>query len=417
MFLSYKLRISLIALLLGLATMFAVSCDDDGDDSNPPTTGTLRGSVIFHGDWPDSGTVQLSIFENWNISAGNCSWCVNAAGGPPAYNTNASFFQDPDPTNASDADTLTFEIAGISLGTYNSIVTGWRAPTVSDIACDEPIVGMYGGNPLANDSLPTAVVFSEGSAVQTITVETYFDYFLPVPGCNDRGRIEGSVRLAGEYPDGGLLVMLTTFPVSGWNPVMGQPTAYYIMESAADTNFRFTPPFGNYYLSVFSAAPPPNPTFWYGSYGIITQLGPSPLVTDSRPDMIAINEATPSVDELLIKAYSPAPHYISGNVTFTGTRPEVGLLVMVTTTPVSPIAPPQGAPLGYFLITDPAETQYAISGMAEGTYYISLWNNVQGPGSTCYGAYGYTTGSDPDPDAVVVDGATNYGRTGINLNN
>lgn len=417
MSLSYKLRISLIALLLAAASMFVVSCEDDDDGDTPPVTGTLRGSAIFHGDWPDSGTVQLSIFENWNIDAGHCSWCVNAAGGPPAYHTDASFFQDPDPNNNSDADTLTFEITGISLGTYNSIVTGWRAPVVTDIACDEPIVGMYGGNPLANDSLPTAVVFSEGSAVQTITVETYFDYFLPVPGCNDRGRIAGTVNLDGTYPTEGLLVMLTSFPVSGWQPVMGAPSGYDVV-TADDNSFQFNPPFGTYYLSLWTNAAPPAPVQWYGSYGIDTQVAPShPVVVNARPASISLNENTPDFNQLVMKGYAPAPHYISGNVTYDGGRPTEGLLVMVTTFPVSPEQPPTGQPYGYFVIASETETLYAMTGMPEGTYYVSLWNNVQGPGSTCFGAYGYVEGSDPNPDPVVIDGTTNYGRTGINLNN
>lgn len=416
MLLSHKFRFGMIALVLALATSFVVSCDDDDDGDKPPVTGTLTGTVIFHGDWPDSGTVQLSIFENWNISAGNCSWCVNAAGGPPAYHTDANFFQDPDPTNSSDTDTLTFEITGITLGTYNSIVTGWRAPTVSDIACDEPIVGMYGGNPLADDSLPTAVTFSEGSATQNITLNTYFDHFLPVPGCGDRGRIEGAVDLQGDFPAGGMIVMISAFPFTPWIAPMGAPTAYYTIDSEADLSYRFTPPFGTYYVSVWSNTPPPGQPAWYGAYNLDTQIITGDLLgTQARPTSFVLDENQPWHSDINVKAYTPAPHFISGNVTFTGTRPTEGLLVMMTTTPVSPEQPPMGAPAGYFAIVDGTETLYALSGMPEGTYYLSLWNNVQGPGAACYGAYGWSAGDAPDP--VVIDGTTNFGRTGINISN
>jgi hypothetical protein len=415
MFLSHKLRYPLIALIVALAAVFVVSCDDDNDDSNPPVTGKLTGTAIFHGDWPDSGAVQLSIFENWNISAGNCSWCVNAAGGPPAYYTHQGYFTDPDPANDNDADTLTFEITGISLGTYNAIVTGWRAPEVNDLACDEPVVGMYGGNPLTGDSLPSAVVFSEASPNQSITIETYFDYFLPVPGCGDRGRIEGTLNLDGDYPDGGLLVMISTFPFNPWQAPMGAPTDYYVMESAADTNFRFEPPFGSYYLSVWSAAPPPAPTYWYGCYGINTQLAGSPLVNDARPDAVVLSEATPVVRDFAVKAFAPRPHWLSGSVTYNGTRPAEGLLVMLSTFPVSPEQPPMGAPTGYFAITNDTENLYAFTGMPAGTYYISLWNNVQGPGATCFGAHGWTAGGSPTP--ITIDGDANFGQIGINVSN
>jgi hypothetical protein len=52
--------------------------------------------------------------------------------------------------------------------------------------------------------------------------------------------------------------------------------------------------------------------------------------------------------------------------------------------------------------------------MPSGTYYVSLWNNQQGPGSVCYGAYGYTAGSDPDPNPLVVDD-TNWGYQHIDI--
>ncbi len=415
MWTSKKVRFSLIVLVLALATALVVGCDDDNNDNNPPVTGTLRGTAIFYGDWPDSGAVQISIFNNWNISAGNCSWCVNAAGGPPAYYTAQGYFVDPDPANDHDADTLSFEMSGITLGTYNAVVTGWRAPDVNDLRCDEPVVGMYGGDPMTGDSLPEAVVFSAGSPEHEITIHTYFDYFLPVPGCDDRGRIEGTMRLSGAYPSGGLLVMLTTFPFDPWQPAMGAPTDYYVMESSADTNFRFEPTYGTYYLSVWSAAPPPAPTFWYGAYGLNTQIVMSPLVTDARPDMIVIDDTAPIERDLLVKAYAPAPHYVSGRVTYNGTRPVEGLLVMLSTFPVSPEQPPTGAPSAYFTITDDTETLYAITGMAEGTYYVSLWNNVQGPGSTCYGAYGWTSGGSPTP--LTIDGGASYGHIGIDLSN
>jgi hypothetical protein len=44
-----------------------------------------------------------------------------------------------------------------------------------------------------------------------------------------------------------------------------------------------------------------------------------------------------------------------------------------------------------------------MTGLPVGTYYVSLWNYVAPPTvPTFYGAYGYTAGSDTDPDPVTL---------------
>ena len=220
-----------VRMFLGLMipALLMVGCDNSSDNNNginPPTTGTISGNVIFHGVWPDSGTVQLSLFENWSTSP--CSWCGVAPGGPPSYYTASNYFQDPNPNNGAGPDTIHYEITGITLGTYNAVAIGWRAPDVSDINCDEPVIGLFGADPYTTDSLPEPVVFTSSDNILTRNVDAYFD-LLPIPGCNDRGRVEGTMHLAGEWPQEGLLVMLTTFPVGGagpaaWFPLMGQPS-------------------------------------------------------------------------------------------------------------------------------------------------------------------------------------------------
>jgi hypothetical protein len=189
-----------------LLTMWGCSEEDE------PVTGTLTGRVIFHGQWPDSGTVQLSIFQNWSTTP--CSWCAEAAGGPPSYYTEAHYFHDPDTTNGDGPDTMTYTIGGIALGTYTAIAVGWRAPVVSSIHCDEPAIGLGGADPYTTDSLPDPLTFTEGQPVVTQDIHAYFA-LQAVPGCNERGRIEGVARVNGSWPAEGLLVMITTFPVSG----------------------------------------------------------------------------------------------------------------------------------------------------------------------------------------------------------
>ncbi|MFZ5432302.1 MAG: hypothetical protein ACOZB3_00865 [Calditrichota bacterium] len=385
-----------LLLLSVIPVLVLVGCDNSDDDNstNPPTTGTLTGKVIFHGEWPDSGTVQLSVFTNWSTDP--CSWCGVAPGGPPAYYTHSQYFQDPNPNNGAGPDTVEYTITGITLGTYDAIAMGWRAPTVSDINCDEPVIGMFGADPNTTDSIPEPITFTADQAALTRDVHAYFD-MLPIPGCDGRGRIEGKVNVPGEWPTEGLLVMLTTFPASAWMPVMQQPTAYYRMSTRVDSVFRFDPLYGTYYLSLWTNASPPAPVQWYGSYGIQVSAG------DARPDAVIISEQVPRVSDVTVNGRSPAPHWISGDVTFNGTRPAEGILVLLSTFMFTPEHPPMGPPTAYFPITNASETLYAFSGITEGTYYVSLWSNTPPPGQpTFYGAYGYTAGSDVDPDPVVI---------------
>jgi len=155
-------------------------------------TGTLTGRVIFHGQWPDSGTVQLSIFQNWSVSP--CAWCGKAPGGPPSYYTEAHYFHDPDTTNGDGPDTMTYTISGIALGTYNAAAVGWRAPVISDMACDEPVIGLYGADPFTTDSIPQSLTFTSAQPMlEGVDVHAYFN--IPTPaGCDSPGTISGVVR-------------------------------------------------------------------------------------------------------------------------------------------------------------------------------------------------------------------------------
>jgi hypothetical protein len=408
--------LALWILLAALPLLLLSSCssDDNTDNGygNPPVTGTLSGRVIFHGAWPDSGTVQLSVFTNWNGDGTGCSFCGEAPGGPPAYYTPA-FTRPLHPTGT---DTITYTISGITLGSYSAVAVGWRAPHIGSINCDEPTIGLFGAVPPPyipdhNDSIPEPVMFTSTQPSVVRDVDAYFT-MLPIPGCNDRGRIEGTVRVPGDWPPEGLLVMLTAFPASAWQPVMAAPSGYFFLHTAADTVFRFTQPFGTYYLSLWTNAAPPAEIYWYGSYGVHSQIsGTNPMATDARPDSLFISDSVPQVSNLVVSGNAPAPHWISGTITFNGTRPTEGILVLVSTFMFTPEHPPTGAPSGYFLISDPNESLYAISGLPAGTYYVSLWNTSQ-TNSVFYGAYGYTAGSDTDPDPVTL--GTTYSTWGMN---
>ncbi len=394
--------------MASLVMLMLPGCEED-DKGSPPITGTLNGEVIFNGEWPDSGDVQISLFTSWSTNP--CSWCGVAPGAPPAYYTEP--LTDPDTTNEAGPDTVSFTIEGIALGTYQAVAAGGRAPVTGSINCTEPVIGLFGAEWGTNDSIPEAVTFSDAQPTVDVSLGAEFD-MLPFPGCFE-GTISGAARIDGDWPQSGLLVMLTAFPSAGWLPVLGQPSGYHSMPTSADTNFMFTIPYGSYYLSIWTLDQPPNPVWWYGSHNLDTQIRPGNASgSDAHPDMTTISAADTFEAGIIVEGFTPAPHWISGDITFNGTRPSEGLLVMITTQPVSPEQPPMQQPFGYFLITDEDETLYALTGMPAGIYYASLWNNVQGPGSLCYGAYGYVAGSDPDPDALEVD-SSNWGYANIDM--
>ena len=204
--------------------------------------------------------------------------------------------------------------------------------------------------------------------------------------------------------------MLTTFPVSGWNPVLGAPAGYLALPTVNDTTFEFEIGIGSYYVSIWTNAQPPAPVQWYGSYGVNTAM-PN---YDAIPDIITIDEDNPDIADIDVNVIVPALHYIAGDITFNGTRPAEGLLVMVTTFPVAPPDfPVMGQPTSMFGIFDDAQTVYAHSGLAEGTYYVSLWNFEQIPENQIFYA-AYDPDSDGTPDALVIN-ADNWGFTGIDI--
>lgn len=404
----YSFRFPAIVLTLGLALTLFVSCDSDDDGDSQPTTGTLNGTVIFHGDWPDSGTVQVSLFENWNNEGTGCWWCAMSAGGPPSYYTESSHFQDPDPTNTSPADTLTFSLNGITLGSYDVCVAGWRSPNqTGNVECDEPVIGMYGAEKGTNDTIPAAITFSSNAATQTVEMHVWFQRSLPVAGCNDLGRIDGSLNFTGTWPTAGIAAIITTMPYTVWEP--GGIAGYRGRSAMTDQNnpnFSFSQAYGTYYVSFWTNEQPPNNKY-LGSYGVFTNVSPiGPQ--DAVSDAIAISADVPLVTLAATNVSAPAPHYVSGTVTFNGERPEVGLAVVLSPTPVL-----MGPPAGWYAL-DPTETVYALTGMADGTFYVLLYDNVTNGSATLHARY--DTNADGVADPLVFDGS-NLGFLNINLSN
>ena len=128
--------------------------------------------------------------------------------------------------------------------------------------------------------------------------------------------------------------------------------------------------------------------------------------TDAHADGITLSGVVPLVTVEGVPGLNPS-HYISGTITFNGTRPAEGLAVALSPTPVL-----MGPPSGWFVIIDPDETLYAITGMAEGSYYVLLYQNIGGPTAILYGAY--DADANGSPDAVEIS-SDNWGFSAIDI--
>jgi len=406
MFLTHKIRFALIALILAMAALVVVSCDSDDDET---TLGTLTGNVIFHGEWPSTGTVQLSIFDDWANETTDCWWCAQNAGGPPSYHTESTYFQDPDPSNTNESDTLAFSLGGITLGTYEVVVVGWRNPTpTGNVECDEPVIGMYGAVAGTSDTIPSSVVFAENSATQTIEIHVYFDRRLPVAGCADMSRIEGSITFSGTWPTENVAAIITTMPYTAWEPggIAGYRGRAEIFENTL--YYSFAQPYGTYYVSFWTDNPPPN-NLYLGSYGVVTSVMLPPGSHDAASDPVTTSEETPSITLASTALATPVPHYVAGTVTFTGDRPAAGLAVALSPTPVL-----MGPPAGWYAL-DATETSYALTGMTDGaSLYVLLYENSTSPSAELFGFY--DADADGDADPLLFD-SSHLGYMGIALSN
>ncbi len=125
---------SLIAL--AAISLFIVSCSDDNNPANVPTTGTISGRVTFVGTWPSVGNVQVSLFDKWPPQAA-------------PYQASAVI-----PPNSSTYD---FNFEGIAKSTYPAVVVGWRNPNDPNPATSSRVIGIY-----INDATKTGITVAGG---------------------------------------------------------------------------------------------------------------------------------------------------------------------------------------------------------------------------------------------------------------
>ncbi len=160
--------ITLSALVLGAACTRT-------SDTLPPTTGTLRGTITFHGTWPYAGadSVNLSLFTVWPPA------------GPPAQYVYLTPPQNPGDT----VHTVSFEVTNVDLGTFH-LAAGWHSFLLG-----------YGGSVTLTESTLTVDSIQFDASFDTLYTRT----------------LSGTLNLQGVWPDSTTHLVYVATGATAWN--------------------------------------------------------------------------------------------------------------------------------------------------------------------------------------------------------
>jgi len=156
-----------------VVVMVLVACGKES--TAPPTTGTLRGTITFHGEWPYGGgdSVNVSLFTSWPPA------------GPPLQYVYVSR-----PANPLDTlHTVNFEIQNVDLGTYH-IAAGWHSLLLG-----------YGGRVTVSESTLTVEGIRFDASFDTLYTRT----------------ISGTLNLRGTWPDTTIHLVYVATGATPWN--------------------------------------------------------------------------------------------------------------------------------------------------------------------------------------------------------
>jgi hypothetical protein len=242
--------------LLGAGLVLAAGCSDSSSDE--ASLATVHGTVTLHGDWPSTGEVQVSLFSMWHPEL-----AVNIAPqGPPDFTTDA--LSSPDSTQ--QVHVVSYEILDINPGSYPSLVVGWRDGGQSGL--DEPVLGLFGADFSAADSLPEAITLTAGQDLE-LNFEGWFNRMPTQEGELEPGQVGGTVEFSDAWPTAYASYYVLLMTSSDPN-VPSQPRGMQEV-SAANPDFLLNVNFSGTltaYLVVYGypyGADPGNA--FYGGYG------------------------------------------------------------------------------------------------------------------------------------------------------
>jgi len=156
-------------IIIGIATLLLITGCEDTTGPLKPESATISGTITFSGDWPTTGTIEVSAMKIWDYND------TNYTGIPEKSKTIL------ESDLASDTNTYVYALDQLTFNTYNAIIVTWLDPADTVHATMYHTLGAYGGDyPFfsAHDGVdPTPVTVSDTLyELTTININADFKY-------------------------------------------------------------------------------------------------------------------------------------------------------------------------------------------------------------------------------------------------
>ena len=118
-------------IIIGISTLLLTTGCEDSTGPTTPEDATISGTITFSGDWPTTGTVEVSAMEIWDPT-------LESFTGVPEKSKVVSQTDVTSNTYPYSLDMLPFK-------TYNAIIVTWLDPEDQSHQTMYHTLGAYGG--------------------------------------------------------------------------------------------------------------------------------------------------------------------------------------------------------------------------------------------------------------------------------
>ena len=120
-------------IIIGIATLLLITGCEDTTGPLKPESATISGTITFSGDWPTTGTIEVSAMKIWDYND------TNYTGIPEKSKTIL------ESDLASDTNTYVYALDQLTFNTYNAIIVTWLDLEDQNHQTMYHTLGAYGG--------------------------------------------------------------------------------------------------------------------------------------------------------------------------------------------------------------------------------------------------------------------------------